>query len=67
MHQFGSNREKLTKREVTRRDRICREEGGIGYVQADMPEGTRGWFNARDVDGREVEKRVLERVPRGDA
>lgn len=65
---FGVTREKLSARECKRRDRICCEEGGWGYTQANIPgTGWQGWFSAPNRGSpfdADLERRVLERVER---
>jgi hypothetical protein len=70
-YHFGVNREKLSGRECTRRDRICRQEGGHGYTQMDESRGTAhggrwiGWFsgpNRGEPCDSQLASRVLARV-----
>jgi len=65
-YMFGICREKLSKKEVTRRDRICKEEGGYGFeLIRDPGEGWKGWFsgpNRGDPFDSALRQRVLDRV-----
>jgi hypothetical protein len=68
-HMFGVTRHKLSARDVARRDRICREEGGYGYTQVDdsPAHGNRwiGWFvgpNRGEPFNRQLADRVLARI-----
>jgi len=70
-YMFGAQRTKVTAREATRRDRICRDEGGYGYSQIDESHGTSaggrwlGWFsgpNRGEPFDRALAARVLARI-----
>lgn len=73
---FGTVHHKLSAREVWRRDRICREEGGYGFSQIDESHGTAaggrwlGWYsgpNRGNPFDQELAARVLARVAAGRA
>lgn len=67
-HMFGVERAKLPKREVQRRDRICRQLGGYGYEQIDESHGGGrwlGWFsgpNRGEPLDCELARRVMDAV-----
>jgi len=63
-YMFGVSNRRLEDAEVEYRDRVCREEGGYGYVQAKLPgEGWRGWFTAPNL-GSPFDERLSDRVMR---
>lgn len=73
-HMFGVTRGKLSRDEVKRRDRICRELGGYGFTQIDESHGTAhggrwiGWFsgpNRGDPFDRVFAREVLEATDHG--
>jgi len=49
-HMFGLLRRKVTKRAAKQLDRICKANGGTGFVgPVDLPgNAVKGWFTARD-------------------
>lgn len=57
---------RLPAAEVKRRDRICCEEGGTGYVQIKEPTGQwKGWFTGPNLGcpfDRDLAHRVMARV-----
>lgn len=68
---FGVERRRVSAREVARRNRVCRAEGGYGYCQVDESHGTasggrwRGWFrgpNRGEPFDRDLARRVLGRL-----
>jgi hypothetical protein len=70
-HMFGVEHRKLSAREVARRDRICRADGGYGYTQIDDSHGTAaggrwiGWYsgpNRGEPFDRDLAARVLAHV-----
>lgn len=70
-HMFAVERTRLSRREVARRDRICRAEGGYGYTQIDDSHGTAeggrwiGWYsgpNLGEPHDSAFARRVLARV-----
>jgi len=70
-YMFGVTRCKLTSREMDKRDRACRIEGGYGYQQIDESHGTAdggrwiGWFsgpNRGEPFNRELTERVRSRL-----
>ena len=70
-YMFGVCRHKVSDRESRRRDRICRQEGGLGYQQIDDSHGTAiggrwvGWYagpNYGEPFDRDLASAVLSRV-----
>ena len=49
-HMFGLMRRKVTKHEAKQLDRICKANGGTGFVgPVDIPGNeVKGWFTSRD-------------------
>ncbi len=65
---FGVQRGKQSAAAVAAKDRICKEEGGHGYIYENIPgTGLQGWYTGPNrgapFDG-ELAQRVLARVAR---
>lgn len=65
-YMFGVSRGREPRAQVETKDRICKEEGGTGYVYADIPgTGMQGWFtgpNQGEPFNRQLANRVSARA-----
>jgi hypothetical protein len=74
MYMFGITHEKPTAAEARRRNRICRAEGGTGYIELNRQHGDvpsvnggnyQGWYeapNRGEPFDSDLKRRVLARI-----